>query len=103
MLLGVLSGFAGGAVGPGRMAQVGPLVGSVFFHGIVSFGIGGLVGGLIATWWSRRHPVLDQPEVTPQPDTERTVKLPGLKLPGVSLPSVKKRGETTSGETPSDR
>ncbi|RJS46514.1 DUF6350 family protein [Nocardioides cavernaquae] len=108
VLFGLLAGIAGGAVGPGRMADVGPLVGSVFFHGIVSFGIGGLVGGLVATWWSRRHPVLDLPDAAPQAavkepeasaesDTERTVKLPGLKFPG------RKRDETTSGETPSDR
>ncbi len=128
-LFGLLAGIAGGAVGPGRMSQVGPLAASVLFHGIVSLGIGGLAGGLIATWWTRRYPVLDRPEPAPQSsvadaqgpaatDTERTVKLPGLKLPGVGLPSVKlpgfprsgasddgagKRDETTSGETPSDR
>jgi hypothetical protein len=45
---------AGGAVGPGRMADVGPLAGQVLFHGIVSFGIGGLLGGIAATWWQRR-------------------------------------------------
>jgi hypothetical protein len=125
VMFGLLAGLAGGAVGPGRMRHVGPLVGSVFFHAVVALGIGGLLGGLIASWWSRRHPVLDRPVVADSPlaspageaddaDRERTVKLPGLKLPGVSLPSVKLPGfprsgagsdgdETTSGETPSDR
>lgn len=49
-----LAAVAGGAAGPGRMADVGPLVGQVLVHGIVSFGMGGLLGGLAATWWLRR-------------------------------------------------
>ncbi|NYG60201.1 hypothetical protein BJ980_003124 [Nocardioides daedukensis] len=52
--LGVLAALAGGAVGPGRMAEVGPLAGEVVFHAMVSLGIGGLIGGLVATWWHRR-------------------------------------------------
>jgi hypothetical protein len=54
VVLGVLAVVAGGAVGPGRMADVGPLAGRVLFHGIVSFAIGGLVGGAVMTWWQRR-------------------------------------------------
>jgi hypothetical protein len=42
-------------VGPGRMSDVGPLVGAVFVHGVTALGIGGLVGGLVATWWQRRR------------------------------------------------
>ena len=58
---GVLAAAAGGAVGPGRMSDVGPLAAEVFWHGIVSFGVGGLIGGLIATWWIRRSlPVEDE-------------------------------------------
>lgn len=45
---------SGGAVGPGRMADVGPFVGEVLFAGIVSLGLGGLLGGLLATWLHRR-------------------------------------------------
>lgn len=51
---GLVAAIAGGAVGPGRMADVGPLVGQVLFHGILSFGVGGLLGGTAATWWQRR-------------------------------------------------
>src|SRR3546814_8682633 len=40
--LGILAALAGGAVGPGRMAEVGPLAGEVVFHAMVSLGIGGL-------------------------------------------------------------
>lgn len=54
-LLGLLAAVAGGAAGPGRMADVGPLAGEVLFHGIVAFAIGGLVGGTVMTWWQRRR------------------------------------------------
>lgn len=51
---GVLAALAGGVVGPGRMTDVGPLVGSVLIHAVTAFGIGGLLGGLAITWWQRR-------------------------------------------------
>ena len=54
VVFGLFALVAGGAVGPGRMADVGPEAGQVLVHGIVSFGIGGLIGGLLVTWWSRR-------------------------------------------------
>ncbi|WP_372735113.1 DUF6350 family protein [Nocardioides sp.] len=50
----VLAAVAGGRVGPGRMSDVGPLVGPVLVHAITAFGIGGLIGGLAITWWQRR-------------------------------------------------
>jgi Family of unknown function (DUF6350) len=43
-----------GAVGPGRMAQVGPFAFQVLLHGIATFGLGGLVGSMAATWRARR-------------------------------------------------
>lgn len=54
MVVGVLAGLAGGAVGPGRMRDVGPLVSEVLVHAITAFGIGGLLGALAMTWWQRR-------------------------------------------------
>jgi hypothetical protein len=36
------------------MGDVGPLVGAVLVHAVTGFGIGGLGGGLVATWWQRR-------------------------------------------------
>jgi hypothetical protein len=54
VLLGILGGVAGGAVGPGRMHAVGPFAFDVMVHAITAFGIGGLVGGVVATWWQRR-------------------------------------------------
>jgi hypothetical protein len=54
VLLGALAAVAGGAVGPGRMRFVEPLVFDVLVHAITALGIGGLVGGLAMTWWQRR-------------------------------------------------
>jgi hypothetical protein len=51
---GIIAALAGGAVGPGRMTDVGPLVGSVMIHAVTAFGVGGLLGGLAVTWWQRR-------------------------------------------------
>ena len=55
VLLGALAAVAGGAVGPGRMRDVGPLAFDVLVHAITAFGIGGLLGGLAMTWWQRRR------------------------------------------------
>ncbi|MFS3130685.1 DUF6350 family protein [Nocardioides sp. Bht2] len=57
VLFGVLAALAGGAVGPGRMADVGPVVGETLVSGIVAFGLGGLLGGLVGTWLTRRRQV----------------------------------------------
>ncbi|CAN5568272.1 hypothetical protein BH11ACT8_BH11ACT8_19910 [soil metagenome] len=54
VLLGFLASVSGGAVGPGRMREVGPLGFDVLVHAITAFGIGGLIGGLLMTWWQRR-------------------------------------------------
>ena len=53
---------AGGAVGPGRMRDVGPLVGETLLQAVTAFGIGGLLGGLAMTWWQRR--TADEVETT---------------------------------------
>jgi len=50
----LLAALAGGAVGPGRMAHVGPFEFQVLLHGIATFGLGGLVGSMTATWRHRR-------------------------------------------------
>lgn len=54
VLLGILAVVAGGAVGPGRMRDLGPPAFDVLVHAITAFGIGGLLGGLAMTWWQRR-------------------------------------------------
>jgi hypothetical protein len=62
LLSGVLGGVAlavlvlaaGGAVGPGRMADVGAPVVDTLLAAVVSTGVGGLAGGVLATWRLRR-------------------------------------------------
>ncbi|NYG55085.1 DUF6350 family protein [Nocardioides perillae] len=54
VLLGVLAALAGGALGPGRMAVVGPLAGDVLVHAVAALGVGGALGGAVATAWQRR-------------------------------------------------
>ncbi len=55
LALGALTLFAGGAVGPGRMADVGASAAQVTLHGVVALGLGGLVGALIAARSHRRR------------------------------------------------
>ena len=52
-----ITSLAGGAAGPGRMRFVGPLTSEVLFHLVTAFGLGGLLGGLLATLWQRRTSV----------------------------------------------
>ncbi|MEI5672065.1 MULTISPECIES: cell division protein PerM [unclassified Nocardioides] len=55
LLFGVLAALAGGAVGPGRMAEVGPLVLDTTVYAVTAFGLGGLLGGVLATALQRRR------------------------------------------------
>ncbi|WP_141012624.1 cell division protein PerM [Nocardioides sambongensis] len=54
VLLGALTAFAGGAVGPGRMQDVGPVATDVLLHATTALGIGGLLGALAVTGWQSR-------------------------------------------------
>lgn len=54
VVLGLLAALAGGAVGPGRMQQVGPVAVEVLVHAVTALGVGGLVGALVVHAWSRR-------------------------------------------------
>ncbi|GAA1539283.1 DUF6350 family protein [Nocardioides humi] len=53
VVLALVSGVAGGAVGPGRMQDVGPYTFDVLLHAITSFGIGGVIGAVVVCWWQR--------------------------------------------------
>ncbi len=55
VLLTLVTSLAGGSAGPGRMADVGADLWSTFLAAAVSLGGGGLVGGVVATWRSRRR------------------------------------------------
>jgi hypothetical protein len=54
LFLGLIAAVSGGAVGPGRMREVGPVAFDVLVHAVTAFGIGGLLGGVVMTWWQRR-------------------------------------------------
>lgn len=58
-VLGLLAALVGGAVGPGRMADVGPLAFQTAVNAMTVFGFGGLLGGLVATWRHRRARLAD--------------------------------------------
>lgn len=51
---GGVASISGGAVGPGRMRDVGPFAGDVLVHAITACGFGGLVGAAVFVWWQRR-------------------------------------------------
>ena len=55
VLLTLVVSWAGGGIGSGRMADLGAPLGPVLVWALGSFGLGGLVGGLVGTWWARRH------------------------------------------------
>lgn len=55
LVVGALSALAGGAVGPGRMQDVGPFAGQVTLHAVVALGLGALLGSVLATWSYRRY------------------------------------------------
>ncbi|WP_211220974.1 DUF6350 family protein [Nocardioides insulae] len=69
VLLCLLSLLAGGAVGPGRMAQVGPFVGDLLIHVLTAFGLAGLVAGLAGVWWQRRSMTRAQGPASATTDT----------------------------------
>ncbi|HEY1135410.1 MAG TPA: DUF6350 family protein [Nocardioides sp.] len=54
LLVATVSALAGGAIGPGLMADVGPLVGDVAVRGLVAFTTGGVVAAGLMTWHQRR-------------------------------------------------
>lgn len=54
VLFGVLAALVGGAVGPGRLTDVSPAAWASMLDAVTVLGVGGLVGGLLATWRHRR-------------------------------------------------
>ncbi len=65
LLFALLASLSGGAAGPGRMRFIGPFGFDVLVHAVTAFGLGGLLGGLLMTWWQRRTSIPVE-EGTPQ-------------------------------------
>jgi Family of unknown function (DUF6350) len=55
VLLTALVLLAGGAVGPGRMSDIGAPLLDTLVTATVAMGTGGLAAGVGGTWWARRH------------------------------------------------
>ncbi|WP_091125037.1 DUF6350 family protein [Nocardioides terrae] len=55
VVFGILAGLSGGAVGPGRMADVAPYALDATVRAVLGFGIGGLLAGLAAAWVTGRR------------------------------------------------
>lgn len=90
--LACLTTLAGGAVGPGRMQEFGPVFGEVLQHGLVSFGVAGLFAGLVMTGWQRRTlgtgpDVEAEPEPTPVDPVEAAGAEPGAPAQGDGTPA----------------
>lgn len=63
LLYAAVLSLTSGAAGPGRLAEVGVPLLDVLVHAFTAFGLGGLVGGLVATAWQRHRSVpVEEPE-----------------------------------------
>lgn len=54
LLVSLLVGLAGGPMGTGRLADVGAPFAEVLVMSVMAMSLGGLAGGLLAAWWTRR-------------------------------------------------
>lgn len=75
LLTGLLTVVAGGALGDGRMADLGPSAGAVTAAAMLAMGLGGLLGALVMTFLQRRTAGPEEAGVTPD-DVEETVEVP---------------------------
>ena len=74
VLLTVATAWAGGSIGPGRMSDMGAPLGDLLLWNVAGLGLGGLLGGLVATGWARRHD-LAEAVAPPRPRRERPITL----------------------------
>ncbi|UDY24373.1 DUF6350 family protein [Nocardioides sp. Kera G14] len=54
LLFGLIAHWSGGAIGPGRMTDVGPHVLDATVRAVTAMGVGGVVAGAGVTWCQRR-------------------------------------------------
>ncbi len=89
-LLTIAAAFAGGAIGPGRMSNVGISFGETLMAAVVALGSGAALGALAACWWARRRGVPDarHPETLPTPPPARPLAGPDDITEPVHLPPV---------------
>lgn len=66
VLLTLATAWAGGSIGPGRMSNLGAPLLDLLGWNLLGLGLGGLLGGLSATWRTR-HLGLDEAVARPRP------------------------------------
>jgi hypothetical protein len=86
VLTGLVTAFSGGALGDGRMADIGPSAGAVTVAAMLSMGLGGLVGALVTTFLHRRTTEPEEEPATAS-DVEETVEVPLARTPAASEPA----------------
>ena len=88
--LAVAVSWAGGAIGPGRMQDVGASFGGTLLAAVVPFAVGAAAGALAATWWNRRQGVPDARHLEPlaQPPAVKPLAGPSDDTEPVHLPPV---------------
>ncbi|RLV50039.1 hypothetical protein D9V37_09240 [Nocardioides mangrovicus] len=70
VLTGVAAALGGGAVGTGRMAEVGTPLLPVLGAGAMAMGLGGVVGAVVATVLQRRGLLRVEPDLAEEPTVE---------------------------------
>jgi hypothetical protein len=90
LVLAISTSYAGGAIGPGRMTDLGAGFWPVLSAGVLSLGCGGAVGGVLAAWWTRRQDVPEavHPERPATPPTVKPLAGPDDLTEPVHLPAV---------------
>ncbi|WP_370247927.1 DUF6350 family protein [Nocardioides sp.] len=62
LVLGLAAALAGGAVGPGRMREVGPFALQTTLHAVPAVAVGAVLGAAVVTLWVRRGERLADPD-----------------------------------------
>lgn len=89
LLVTVATSFAGGAIGSGRMTEIGTSFWPVLVAGLRALAPGAALGGVLAVWWAHRHDVAEaaHPELAPPPPA-RPLAGPDDGTEPVHLPRV---------------
>ena len=90
LVLAVATTYAGGAIGPGRMAEIGAGFWVTLLNAVLLIGLGGALGGVAGTWWARRRDMPDAEHPQRLAEPPRVMPLAGPEDPTepVHLPPV---------------
>ncbi len=80
LLLAVATSYAGGAIGSGRMTEIGAAFGSTLVAGLVSVAPAATLGGVLATWAARRQDLPEAEHAQP-PTSSLTSAAPVVARP----------------------